>query len=134
MLIKMKKVKINSKILVLSVVTAMVVMQSSCKKDLLDRQSTSDLSVELFWKTEADATTAVMSAYAATRAVFDRDYYFDGHGEYTRVRGTSATNGNILRGDAYQGSGANMYDPSGYGDDFDKYYRYLYGAVNRTNY
>lgn len=127
----MKKVKFNSKILVLSLVTGLLVVQSSCKKDLLDRQPTGELPTELFWKSEADATIALMSAYSATRAVFDRDYYFDGHAEYTRVRGTSATDRNILRGDAYQGAN---YDPSGYGDDFDKYYRYLYGAVNRANY
>jgi hypothetical protein len=37
----------------------------------------------------------------------------------------------MLRGDAYNGG---VYDPTGYGDDFDKYFRYLYGAVNRANY
>ena len=60
-----------------------------------------------------------------------RDYYFEGQAEYTRVRGTSATSGNLQKGDAYQGAD---YNPSGYGDNFDKYYRFLYGAVNRTNY
>ncbi|MFN5706927.1 MAG: hypothetical protein ACK48X_02625, partial [Planctomycetota bacterium] len=44
---------------------------------------------------------ALMSAYAATRAVFNRDYYFDGQAEFTRCRGTSATSGSILRGDPY---------------------------------
>lgn len=127
----MKKVKLNSRILLVSLLTGMTLLQTSCKKDLLDVQPTTDLASAEFWKTEADATTALMSAYAATRAVFDRDYYFDGHGEYTRVRGTSATSGNILRGDAYQGAN---YDPTGYAASFDKYYRYLYGAVNRTNY
>jgi hypothetical protein len=108
-----------------------VIFQSSCKKQLLDQTPTTELAAENFWQSEADATIALMGAYAAARAVFDRDYYFDGHGEYTRVRGTSATGGNILRGDAYQNAN---YDPSGYGDDFDKYYRYLYGSVNRANY
>ncbi|TDH28972.1 RagB/SusD family nutrient uptake outer membrane protein [Segetibacter sp. 3557_3] len=104
---------------------------SSCKKDLLNQAPTTDLGAEAFWKTEGDATIALMGAYAATRAVFDRDYYFEGHSEYTRVRGTSTLNNQILRGDAYQNGN---YDPSGYGGSFDKYYRYLYGAVNRTNY
>jgi hypothetical protein len=104
---------------------------SSCKKELLDRVPTGELASEVFWKTEADATIALMSSYAAARAVFDRDYYFEGHGEYTRVRGTSATSGSILRGDAYQGAN---YDPSGYGGSFDKYFRYLYGSVTRANY
>ena len=127
----MKKLPIKSGILILSLLTGIVVFQSSCKKELLDQKPTTELAADQFWKTEADATIALMSAYSATRAVFERDYYFDGHGEYTRVRGTSTTNGSLLRGDAYNGGN---YDPSGYGGSFDKYFRYLYGAVNRTNY
>lgn len=127
----MKSVKLNLKILFILLVSGLVVSQTSCKKKLLDQLPSSELQATEFWKTEADATIGVMGAYAAARAVFDRDYYFDGHGEYTRVRGTSATSGNILRGDAFQGAN---YDPSGYGASFDKYYRYLYGSVNRANY
>ncbi|MFN7279084.1 MAG: RagB/SusD family nutrient uptake outer membrane protein, partial [bacterium] len=108
-----------------------VLMQTSCKKDLLDQTPTGLLDAQVFWKTEADATIALMSAYAATRAVFNRDYYFEGQSEFTRCRGTSATSGNILRGDPYQGGN---YDPSGYGASFDKYFQYLYGAVHRNNY
>ena len=126
----MKKIKLSSKILFIILTTGLMVFQSSCKKDLLNQDPTTVLATDAFWKTEDDATIALMGAYAATRAVFDRDYYFDGNGEYTRVRGTSGTNFNILRGDAYQGQN---YGPSNYGN-FDKYYRYLYGAVNRTNY
>jgi len=127
----MKKIQFKSGILILSLLTVIVFFQSSCKKDLLDQKPTTELASDQFWKTEADATIALMSAYAATRAAFDRDYYFDGHGEFTRVRGTSGTNGVLLRGDAYQGAN---YDPTGYGGSFDKYFRYLYGAVNRCNY
>ncbi len=127
----MKTVKRNIKLLSLFLITGLVISLTGCKKDLLDQAPTTDLEAENFWKTEADATIALMSAYAATRAVFDRDYYLDGHGEYTRVRGTSATSGQIFRGDPYQGAN---YDPSGYGNTFDKYYRYLYGAINRNNY
>ena len=127
----MKRDKLKSKILLISFLTGLVMMQSSCRKELLDQPATTELGTDLFWKTEADATTALMGAYSATRAVFDRDYYFDGQGEYTRVRGTSTTSGNILRGDAYNGGN---YDPTGYAGSFDKYYRYLYGAVNRSNY
>lgn len=123
--------KLNSKILFIVLIAGTMIFQSSCKKNLLDQEPTTNLAAEVFWKTEEDATIALMGAYAATRAVFDRDYYFDGNGEYTRVRGTSATDGNILRGDAYHNGN---YSPSGYGGSFDKYYRYLYGAVNRTNY
>ncbi|MBD0286709.1 MAG: RagB/SusD family nutrient uptake outer membrane protein, partial [Flavisolibacter sp.] len=123
--------KITSQILLIIILSGIILSQNACRKDLLNQEPTTELAANAFWKTEADATYALMGAYSATRAVFDRDYYFDGHGEYTRVRGTSATNGNILRGDAYHNGN---YDPSGYGGSFDKYYRYLYGAVNRTNY
>lgn len=122
---------ITSKTLSILALVALTVSLAACKKDLLDQQPTTDLLSSEFLTTEADATYALMGAYSATRPVFDRDYYFDGHGEYTRVRGTSATNLNLQRGDAYQGAN---YDPSGYASSFDKYYRYLYGAVNRTNY
>ena len=127
----MKKLQLKPAIFLFSMLTGLAVFQSSCKKELLDQAPTTELEAVNFWKTDADATIALMSAYAAARAVFDRDYYLDGHGEYTRVRGTSTTNGNILRGDAYQGAN---YDPSGYGAGFDKYFRYLYGSVNRANY
>ncbi len=127
----MNKVKMNYKALIGCFLIGTTLLISGCRKELLNQLPTTELAQELFWNNEADATIALMGAYAATRAVFDRDYYLDGHGEYTRVRGTSATNGNILRGDAYQGAN---YNPTGYGASFDKYYRYLYGAVNRTNY
>jgi hypothetical protein len=72
-----------------------------------------------------------MGAYADVRPLFDRDYYLDGQSEYLRVRGTSTTSGNLQKGDAYNGGN---YNPSGYAGSFDKYYRYLYGGVNRANY
>jgi len=109
-----------------------LILPTSCKKELLDLTPTDLLASENFWKTDEDATIALMAAYASARAVFDRDYYFDGQaGEFTRVRGNSATSGQILRGDAYQ---AGSYGPSGYGSSFDKYFSYLYGSVNRSNY
>lgn len=104
---------------------------SSCINDLLDQQPTTELGSAAFWKTEADATYALNGAYADIRPLFDRDYYLDGHGEFVRTRGTSATNGNLQKGDAYHNGG---YNPSGYGSGFDKMYRYLYGGVNRANY
>lgn len=107
------------------------VLFTSCVDDLLDQQPTTELGAAAFWKTEADATTALMGAYSDIRPLFDRDYYLDGHGEYVRTRGTSATSGNLQRGDAYQGAN---FNPSGYGAAFDKMYRYLYGGVNRANY
>ncbi|MGV3589484.1 MAG: RagB/SusD family nutrient uptake outer membrane protein [Adhaeribacter sp.] len=127
----MIKVKITSKILFAPLFAGLMLFQTSCKDDLLEQQPTTELGAGAFWKTEDDATFALYGAYAAVRPVFDRDYYLDGHGEYVRARGTSATSGNLRLGDAYQGAD---YNPTGYGDNFDKYYRYLYGAVNRTNY
>jgi len=122
---------ISSKILVFSLIAGLTLFNSSCTKDLLDQIPTTDLGAAQFWQTEADATTALMGAYSAVRPLFDRDYYFDGQGEYVRTRGTSTTSGNLRLGDAYNGGN---YNPTGYGASFDKYYRYLYGGVNRTNY
>lgn len=128
----MEKIKMKSKIFILSVLFGSV-LNLSCKKDLLNQIPTTDLAASVFWKTPADATTALMGAYAAVRPCFDRDYYFDGQGEYVRTRsGTnSTTSGNLRLGDAYNGGN---YNPTGYGSSFDKMYMYLYGAVNRTNY
>jgi hypothetical protein len=123
--------KITKALLTISLLTTAIVAFTSCKKNLLEREPTTELAANSFWKTESDATAALMGAYASTRPVFDRDYYFEGHGEYTRVRGTSTTSGNLRLGDAYNGAN---YNPTGYGASFDKYYRYLYGAVNRANY
>jgi hypothetical protein len=119
-------------ILIIAVLGTLMVFPSSCKKRLLEQTPTTDLAASSFWKTEADATYALMGLYAATRPCFDRDYYFDGHGEYVRTRsGTLSTvDGNLRLGDAYRAE----YNPSGYGDNFDKMYRYLYGVVNRANY
>lgn len=122
---------IISKILVISVFAMALLLPGACTKDLLDQQPTTELGAAAFWKTEADATTALMGAYADIRPLFDRDYYLDGHGEFVRTRGTSATAGNLRLGDAYQGAN---FNPVGYGSGFDKYYRYLYGGVNRANY
>lgn len=127
----MKEILKNSRLLLGISAFAFLLLQTSCKKNLLDQVPTDSLNSQFFWKTDADATYALMSAYAATRAVFDRDYYLDGHGEYVRARGTSTTAGSILRGDAYNGA---RYLPDAYGGTFDKYFAYLYGAVHRTNF
>lgn len=123
--------KMNLKILSAVIFTGLILLTSSCTQDLLDQPSTVELPTSKFWQTEADATTALMGAYSDIRPLFDRDYYFDGHGEYVRTRGTSTTSGNLRLGDAYNGGN---YNPNGYGAAFDKYFRYLYGGVNRANY
>lgn len=127
----MNKSNIISKILFIPVLAGVMLSLTSCKDDLLEQQPTTEVAASAFWKTEEDATFALQGAYAAVRPVFDRDYYFDGHGEYVRTRGTSATDGNLRLGNAYHNGD---YNPTGYGDNFDKYYRYLYGGVHRTNY
>jgi len=55
-----------------------LILPTSCKKELLDQTPTDLLASENFWKTDEDATIALMAAYASARAVFDRDYYFEG--------------------------------------------------------
>lgn len=124
--------KTTSKIFILLAMAGLILVPSACTEDLLDQQPTTELGKSAFWQTEADATTALMGAYSSVRPLFDRDYYFDGQGEYVRARsGTSSTvSGDLRRGDAYRAD----YNPSGYGDNFDNMYRYLYGGVNRTNY
>lgn len=124
--------KITSNIFILLTMAGLALVPSACTEDLLEQEPTTELGASAFWQTEADATTALMGAYAAVRPLFDRDYYFDGQGEYVRARsGTSSTvSGDLRRGDAYRAD----YNPSGYGDNFDNMYRYLYGGVNRTNY
>ena len=123
--------RLNFKIFAISAFAGLAFFSSSCTKNLLEQTPTVDLPSSAFWKTEADATTALMGAYSSVRPLFDRDYYFDGQGEYVRTRGTSTTSGNLRLGDAYNGGN---YNPNGYGSSFDKMYRYLYGGVNRCNY
>ena len=121
-----------SKFILIAVFAASMLLPGACTKEILEQQPTVDLGATAFWKTEADATIALMGAYANVRPLFDRDYYFDGHGEYQRSRsGTNSTvNGNFRLGDAYRAN----YNPSGYGTSFDKMYMYLFGGVHRTNY
>lgn len=120
---KATSIKLSTAVLAMA-----MVLSAGCRKHLLDRDPTTDLASSAYWKTEADATYALMGAYASVRACFDRDLYFDGQGEYVRDRsGSNSTQS----GNPYNG---NNYNPTDYGDNFDNYYRALYGAVNRTNY
>jgi hypothetical protein len=67
--------KITKALLTISLLTTAIVAFTSCKKNLLEREPTTELAANSFWKTESDATAALMGAYASTRPVFDRDYY-----------------------------------------------------------
>ncbi len=130
----MKKI-IQTSTLIIGIFVCWMVLQTSCRKNLLDQPPTTELSPDVFWKTEADATAGLMGLYASSRPCWDRDYYFDGQGEFVRARGVSATAGNLRLGDAYQSSNTGgMYGPTNYGALFDNMYRYLYGVVNRANY
>jgi hypothetical protein len=113
--------KIYFKILNFTFIAGILLFFSSCVKDLLDQQPTTELAAASFWNSESDATTALMGLYSSVRPLFDRDYYFDGQGEYVLVRGTSASRGG-------------SYAPSGYGNGCNDMYSYLYGGVHRANY
>ncbi len=130
---KKRNITISIKIPVLIILVGCMLLQTACRKDLLDQDPTTEILISQYWQTEADATYALMGAYASIRPCFDRDYYFDGQGEYFRDRsGTNSTvSGNLRLGDAYNNGN---YNPSGYGAAFDKMFRYLYGGVNRANY
>jgi len=92
----MKILTNTTKITMAILLMGVLILPTSCKKELLDLTPTDLLASENFWKTDEDATIALMAAYASARAVFDRDYYFDGQtGEFTRVRGNSGTSGQI---------------------------------------
>jgi len=130
----MKKI-IQTSTLIIAIFGCWVILQTSCRKNLLDQPPTTELSPDVFWKTDADATAGLMGLYASSRPCWDRDYYFDGQGEYVRARGVSSTAGNLRLGDAYQSSNTGgMFGPTNYGALFDNMYRYLYGVVNRANY
>jgi hypothetical protein len=128
-----RNLTISIKVPVLITLAGLLLSLAACRKGLLDQDPTTEILISQYWKTEADATYALMGAYASIRPCFDRDYYFDGQGEYVRDRsGTnSTTSGNLRLGDAYNNGN---YNPTGYGAAFDKMFRYLYGGVNRANY
>ncbi|HAZ02351.1 MAG TPA: RagB/SusD family nutrient uptake outer membrane protein, partial [Marinilabiliales bacterium] len=116
--------KINIKLSIISVVTGIIFFVGSCTEDLLDRPPTTEVFADAFWKTEADATTALLGAYSSVRPLFDRDYYFDGQGEYVRCSGAT---GAVVHN-------TSSYVPVNYGNTADKMFTQLYGGVHRTNY
>ena len=111
-------------------VIALMLPVSSCK-DLLNQLPTTEMPIAEFWKTVDDAEYALQGCYVYVKSCFNRDYYLDGHGEYVYCRGTSTTTNSPREGQAYNGGN---YNPHNYGSGFDRYYQYVYGAVNRTNF
>lgn len=133
----MKKIILKFKNIVTGVLigTVITITFTSCRDNLLDQQPTVDPGEDTFWKTENDGLTALMGAYSAVRALFDRDYFFDGHGEFVRNRSvnTLGSTSTLLGGAAYNPAGS-FTNPSNYGSGFDYMFRFLYGGVNRVNY
>ena len=58
----MKKLSIHLNIIAFFLFTVVLILPTSCTKDLLDQKPTGELASENFWKTDADATIALMSA------------------------------------------------------------------------
>lgn len=92
----------------------------ACTENLLDQVPTTQLSAELFWKTTEDAVFAVNGVYEANRTTFDRDYYFDGAGEFVNTRGTSNNQG--------------TFNPGGIGNNFGFLWSDCFRTINRANY
>lgn len=95
---------------------------TACTEDLLDQVPTTQLSSDLFWKTTDDAIFAVNGVYEANRTTFDRDYYFDGAGEFVNTRGTS------------NGQGTYNPGPIGSSGNFGFLWGDCYRTINRANY
>ena len=128
--------KIKNRILLTIALSGMLIASTSCAD--LDQASTTEMGSSEFWESEDDAALALNGAVAHVKGLFNRDYYFDGQGDYVRVRdgsgNLSTTETNIGRGAAYK-YGLYFPDPAWeFGSKFDRYYQYLYGGVHRTNY
>jgi hypothetical protein len=131
--------KKTGSILLIIILSGCLFFPVACTDDVLDQVSTTDMAGSEFWKTEEDATTALMGAYSYVRGLFHRDYYFDGHGDYVRIldgSGQLSTNEtNITRGGAAYRLGCYFPDPIwNIGARFDNYYKFSYGGIHRANY
>lgn len=122
----------NKKIYQLSIIILAALSLTACRDNLLEQEPTDALSSGNFWKTEADATSALAGVLSDTRYLFNRDYYLDGLGEYVKMRGNSFLDNNANNGRAYMGRWD--YFPWGYGGWFENMYKYCYGAINHANY
>ena len=66
------------KILTVACVVGANLTFSSCVDNLLNQTPAGELSSSLYWKTESDAEYAINGVYSQARAMFNRDYVFDG--------------------------------------------------------
>lgn len=112
----------NKKIYIILSLLA-VFLATGCRKDLLDQDPTVAPGVNTFWLTEEDALTALMGNYSVFRPCFDRDYHFDGHGDFLKVWNAGASPISIT-----------VNDPSNYGAGAGNLYRALYGSIINSNY
>ena len=67
------------KILTVACVVGANLIFSSCVDNLLNQTPGVELASSLYWKTESDAEYAVNGVYSQARAMFNRDYVFDGN-------------------------------------------------------
>ncbi|MDR1221467.1 MAG: RagB/SusD family nutrient uptake outer membrane protein [Tannerella sp.] len=117
----------------IAAITGSLFLLSSCRDNLLTQLSTTELASDLFWNTEEDATYALNGAYAQIRGLFDRDYMFDGQGEFLRFRSSAAANQSTDNAIAYRG-GTYTNPGSASGSSYNNYFQYSYAGINRANY
>lgn len=110
-------------IITVCVMAGIAFLPVSCKEGLLDQPPTEELGSAAFWQTEADATYALMGAYASIRPIFDREYHWDGLAEYLRVYNTGAAPISFTTS-----------NPSNFGGGADAVWTACYGGVSRANY
>lgn len=130
----MENKRIERIIIAASIICGSLSLFPSCVDNLLNQTPGGELSSSLFWQTEDDANFAVNGVYSQARAMFNRDYVFDGNTEYFRFRGnvsTSQATGD--RSIAYR-NGSYTNPSSTYGGSSDMYYQYSYATINRANY
>ncbi|MCG2615475.1 RagB/SusD family nutrient uptake outer membrane protein [Terrimonas sp. NA20] len=129
---KLNSIKNSWKVWMTAGLAAIIFTQSACRKNLLDQNPTTVVDASTFWKSESDATTALVGAYASVAPLFTRDYFWEGNGDYIEVRGSGTHATDVRQGAAFNSS--YDYKPTGNGAGSDKMYQYLFGGVNRTNY
>jgi len=95
---------------------------SSCVSDLLDRQPTTEVSSDLFWKSTNDALSSTYGVYNALRELYKTDYYYDGMGEFQETRGTSI------------GSIGGWNPSGGSTSGFSSMWNNAYQVINRANF
>lgn len=105
------------------VIMGLTLQLTACRKNLLDQYPTADPSTNTFWKTPEDARKALIGNYAAFRPCFDRDYHFDGHGDFLKMWNVGAAPISMA-----------VNNPSSYGNGATPLYRALYGSIASSNY